>query len=134
MSSAIKRGPKNIGHSLFHHGLVRILVERELSKKNRSWDEFLESNGFLAFCHCQFDCPEECVRNQEPCRAPAPYVNEPVSNHDGRVSPIIRNDSVPAPACSPSTPAPSKRMRESLNLSPVTPKRNDNSCKQKGKR
>ena len=58
MSSAIKRGPKNIGHSLFHHGLVRILVERELSKKNRSWDEFLESNGFLAFCHCQFDFPE----------------------------------------------------------------------------
>ena len=32
MSSAIKKGPKNIGHSLFHHGLVRMLVERELSK------------------------------------------------------------------------------------------------------
>ena len=32
MSSAIKKGPKNIGRSLFHHGLVRILIERELSK------------------------------------------------------------------------------------------------------
>ena len=42
MSSAIKKGPKNIGRSLFHHGLVRILVERELSKQNRSWDDFLE--------------------------------------------------------------------------------------------
>ena len=67
MSSAIKKGPKNISHSLFHHGLVRMLIERELSKQNRSWDEFLESNGFLAFYHCQFDCLEECVRNQEPC-------------------------------------------------------------------
>ena len=34
MSSAIKKGPKNIGRSLFHHGLVRMLVERELSKRN----------------------------------------------------------------------------------------------------
>ena len=32
MSSAIKKGPKNIGRSRFHHGLVRMLVERELSK------------------------------------------------------------------------------------------------------
>ena len=60
MSSAIKKGSKNISHNLFHHGLVRMLIERELSKHNRSWDEFIESNGFLAFCHCQFDCPEEC--------------------------------------------------------------------------
>ena len=52
MSSAIKKGPKNISHSLFHHGLVRILIERELSKQNRLRDEFIESNGFLAFCHC----------------------------------------------------------------------------------
>ena len=42
MFSAIKKGPKNIGRSLFHHALVRILVERELSKQNRSWDDFLE--------------------------------------------------------------------------------------------
>ena len=32
MSSAIKKGPKNISHSLFHHDLVRILIEKELSK------------------------------------------------------------------------------------------------------
>ena len=51
MSSAMKKGPRNISHSLFHHGLVRMLIERELSKQNRSWDEFLESNGFLAFYH-----------------------------------------------------------------------------------
>ena len=32
MSAAIKKGPRNIGQSLFHHGLVRMLVERDLSK------------------------------------------------------------------------------------------------------
>ena len=52
MSSAIKKGSKNISHSLFHDGLVRMLLEKELSKHNRSWDDFIESNGFLAFCHC----------------------------------------------------------------------------------
>ena len=31
MSSAIRKGPKHISHSLFHHGLVRMLIERELS-------------------------------------------------------------------------------------------------------
>ena len=63
MSSAIKKGPKHISHSLFHHGLVRMLIERELSKSERSWDEFIESNGFSAFFHYQFDCPEECIRH-----------------------------------------------------------------------
>ena len=66
MSSAIKKGLKNISHSLFHHGLVRILIEKELSKNNRSWDDFIESNGFLAFCHCQFDYPKECGRHPQP--------------------------------------------------------------------
>ena len=61
-------------------------------------------------------------------------MHKSVSNPDGRVIPSIRGDSVPAPACSPGTPVPSKHMRESLNLSPVTPKRNDNLCRQKGKR
>ena len=55
MSLAIKKGPKNIGQILFHHGLVRMLVERELSKQNHLWDVFLEQNGFTAFFHCQFD-------------------------------------------------------------------------------
>ena len=52
MSAAIKKGPKNIGRSIFHHGLVRMLVERELSKRNQTWDHFLKQNGFMAFCHC----------------------------------------------------------------------------------
>ena len=64
MSSAIKKGPKNIGRILFHHGLVTMMVERELSKRNQTWDDFLERNSFMAFFHCQFDCAEECVRYQ----------------------------------------------------------------------
>ena len=59
MSMAIKKGPKNIGRSLFHHGLIRMLVEMELSKRNQSWDHFLEQNGFKAFFHRQFGYAEE---------------------------------------------------------------------------
>ena len=57
-----------------------------------------------------------------------------VSNPDGRVSPSIRDDSIPAPACSPGTPMPSKRRNKALNLSPVTPKCNEDTCELKGKR
>ena len=66
MSAAIKKGPKNVSHSLFHHGLVHMLIDKELSKSNRSWEEFVESNGFSSFCHCQFDNPKECNKHKEP--------------------------------------------------------------------
>ena len=69
MSYTMKNGPKHISHSLFHHGLVRMLIERELLKLDRSWDEFIASNGFSSFYHCQFDCLEECTRHQEPSHA-----------------------------------------------------------------
>ena len=50
------------------------------------------------------------------------------------MSSSVCNDSVPSPVSSPGTPLPSKRMRKSSNLSPVTPKRNiDNTCKLKDK-
>ena len=64
MFAAIKKGPKNIGQSLFHHGLVRISVEVELSKRNQTWHHFLEQNDFMVFFHCQFDCAEECFRHR----------------------------------------------------------------------
>ena len=129
MSSAIKKGPKNTGRSLFHHGPVRMLVERELSKRNQSWDDFLEQNGFMAFCHCQFDCAEECVRHQEPFQVPTSPVYEPMSNLGDCVSPCIHDDLAPTLVCSPSTPMTSKSRRKYLNLSPMTPNRNDNTCK-----
>ena len=125
MSSAIKKGSKNLSHSLFHHGLVRILIERELSKQNRSWDEFIESNGFLAFCHCQFDCPEECLRHQEPGQALASPVRKPVSNPDGRVSPSVCDQSISTPVSILGTPMTSKHMRKSSNLSLVMLKQNN---------
>ena len=61
-------------------------------------------------------------------------VHEPVLNPVGCTSPSIRDDPTPTPVCSPGTPMPSKHMRKSLNLSPITPKRNDNTWKQKRKR
>ena len=108
MSSAIKKGPKNIGRSLFHHGLVRMLVERELSKRNQSWDYFLEHNGFMAFCHCQFDYAEECVRHQQPCPVPTLPASTPMMNPNDCVNPSIHNDIFPTPVQSPGTPMLSK--------------------------
>ena len=97
MSLAIKKGPKNIGWSLFHHGLVRMLVERELSKRNQTWDDFIEQNGFMAFFHCQFDCAEECIRHQQPCEFLTPPVPEPMPNPNDCANSSIHKDPAPTP-------------------------------------
>ena len=109
MSSALKKGPKNIGQSLFHHGHVRMLVERELSKRNRSWDDFLEHNGFMAFFHCQFDCAEECVRHQQPCQVPTSPAPTHLLNPNDCVNPSVRDDLAPTPVQSPGTPMRSSK-------------------------
>ena len=89
MSAAIKKGPKNIGRSIFHHGLVRMLVEMELSKWNQTWDHFLEQNGFMAFFHCQFDCAEECSQYRQPFETPIIPPHNPLPNPDAQVNPSV---------------------------------------------
>ena len=61
-------------------------------------------------------------------------MRKPMSNPVVCVSPGVRDDNAPALVSSPDTPMPFKRRKKALNLSPVTPKRNENSCEQKGKR
>jgi hypothetical protein len=46
MSKHIQGNPKNVIHSLYHHGLVKLLIMEELRKRNDTWDAFLERNGF----------------------------------------------------------------------------------------
>ena len=41
MSAVIKKGPRNIGWSLFHHGLVRMLVETSCPNEIRPGTIFL---------------------------------------------------------------------------------------------
>ena len=128
MSASIKRGPKNVSHSLFHHGLVRMLIDKELQKSNRSWDEFVESNGFSSFCHCQFENPEDCNKHKGPSPASVPSSCKPLSN-PGRMIPEPCKDPVSNPPRSVDTPLVSKRVRRSASLSPITPQKNtDKMC------
>ena len=43
----VKRNNQNPQNSLYHHGLVKLLVEIELCKRNRRWDQFLRENAFI---------------------------------------------------------------------------------------
>ena len=83
----------------------------------------------MAFYHCQFDCVEECVIHHEPCQVPNSPIHEPLSNPDDCVNPCVRGDLAPTLVRSPGTPMPSKCRRKSLNLSPVTLNRNENTGK-----
>jgi hypothetical protein len=47
MARGIQRNPRNFERSLYHFGLVKILVENKLQKKNDNWIEFLVWNQFV---------------------------------------------------------------------------------------
>ena len=61
-------------------------------------------------------------------------MHKSMSSPEESVSPNIRDDSIPDLVSSPDTPMPSKHRKKDLNLSPVTLKRNEDTCEMKGKR
>ena len=128
MSAAIKKGLKNIGRSLFHHGLVRMLVEVELSKRNQTWDHFIEQNGFMAFFHCQFGCAEECFQHRQPCETPTPPEHNRLPNPNAQVNPSVQKNCAPTPMQGSGSPVRPKRKRDSVNPSLVTPNHDDEHC------
>ena len=41
MSNSVQTTISNPDRSLFHHGLVKIIIQHQLSLNGKSWDEFL---------------------------------------------------------------------------------------------
>jgi hypothetical protein len=41
ISSQVRKNMENPSHSLFHHGLIKLLIVSELQKNNRTWEDFL---------------------------------------------------------------------------------------------
>ena len=39
---------KNKERSMYHHGLIKMLVEHELHQRGQSWNIFLWENGFIS--------------------------------------------------------------------------------------
>ena len=48
---------KNKERSMYHHGLIKMLVEHELQQKGYSWNIFVWENGFIS------DIKEETIQN-----------------------------------------------------------------------
>jgi hypothetical protein len=46
MESKVQHHPANLANSLFHHGLIKILVEDHLKSRRKMWDRFLYQYGF----------------------------------------------------------------------------------------
>lgn len=46
MCSIVQRNPRSIEPHLYHHGLVKILVEEQLKAKRDTWERFLVRNHF----------------------------------------------------------------------------------------
>ena len=41
MASQVRKNVENPTHSLYHHGLINMVVLAELKKKNQTWEQFL---------------------------------------------------------------------------------------------
>lgn len=46
MSVTIQNHPGDVEPHLYHHGLVKILIEKQLKKKKDTWEQFLIRNFF----------------------------------------------------------------------------------------
>ena len=46
MSMQVKKN-KNKERSMYHHGLIKMLVEHELNQRGQSWNIFLWENGLI---------------------------------------------------------------------------------------
>lgn len=46
MATRVKNHPEASSHIIFHHGLVKLLITKELEKHKRSWPHFLFWSGF----------------------------------------------------------------------------------------
>ena len=46
MDTRVENHPDHTSHSVFHHGMVKLLVLTKLRKRNRSWKHFLVLLGF----------------------------------------------------------------------------------------
>ena len=46
MSKRYQKQPLSSPQYVYHRGLIKILVQYQLSKKGKSWDEFLLARGF----------------------------------------------------------------------------------------
>ena len=46
MDTHVEIHQKNVGHSIFHHGMVMLLSKEEFKKQKQSWYHFLFQSGF----------------------------------------------------------------------------------------
>jgi len=46
MANKVQTHPKNAQYSLFHQGVIKVLVMQELNKNQTTWEHFLSSSGF----------------------------------------------------------------------------------------
>jgi hypothetical protein len=48
MASKVRRNPRTPPHSIFHRGLIKLLIVNHLNKISESWDHFLSSGDFVS--------------------------------------------------------------------------------------
>jgi len=61
MAKRVHANPKNVHRTIYHHGLIKILIVEELKKRGDNWDAFLSRNRFIAKTGSSKGEPHELV-------------------------------------------------------------------------
>ena len=68
MAVTVQRTTVNQSHSLFHYGLIKILVQYQIATMSRTRDEFLRDNGFGLIGFWPTCLPKTRIKRRRPLR------------------------------------------------------------------
>jgi len=73
MSTRVQAHPKNTKHSVFHQGLIKLLIIEEFNKTKKTWQHFLFWVSFKKEVHelqeAKADTPVERIKTPKICRS-----------------------------------------------------------------
>jgi len=76
MCAIVQRNPRNVEAHLYHHGLVKMLVEEQLKEKQDTWDRFLIRNHFQEIGEGSSQVPKKSRRRKREEISPEGDVHE----------------------------------------------------------
>ena len=69
MAHSVQNTIGNPNRSLFHHGLIKILIQHQLSLIGRSWDELLAENKLGLKQYWPNPSPKTCKKRKAPLKS-----------------------------------------------------------------
>ena len=90
----VQRTIGNKDCSLFHHGLIKMLVQYQLVTVGKTWDEFLKENEFGLTQFWPTYLPKTHAKRRRPCEGEVKEETDHITDHEGldKLCLIVENE------------------------------------------